>query len=77
MWGEILSSTGNGMLPGGKFVQAFQKGFFLDLHKLLIKVINRNQESRIHDNLSGKVGLIKERNNNIKRVVNLYADLSS
>ncbi|KAK8481811.1 hypothetical protein V6N12_019314, partial [Hibiscus sabdariffa] len=36
-----------------------------------------NHESKIPDNLSRNVGLIRELNNNIRRVAELYADLSS
>ncbi|KAG6782260.1 hypothetical protein POTOM_011654 [Populus tomentosa] len=45
--------------------------------RLLINEINQNHESKIPDNLTRNVGLIKELNNNIRRVVDLYADLSS
>ncbi|RVX05341.1 Protein ELF4-like 4 [Vitis vinifera] len=34
-------------------------------------------KSKIPDNLSRNVGLIRELNNNIRRVVDLYADLST
>ncbi|KAI3447193.1 hypothetical protein Pfo_003858 [Paulownia fortunei] len=44
---------------------------------LLINEINQNHESKIPDNLSRNVGLIRELNNNIRRVVDLYADLST
>ncbi|GFY98504.1 ELF4-like 3 [Actinidia rufa] len=49
----------------------------LDQNRLLINEINQNHESKIPDNLSRNVGLIRELNNNIRRVVDLYADLST
>ncbi|GFQ03921.1 protein elf4-like 4 [Phtheirospermum japonicum] len=66
----------------GKIIQSFQKNFvhvqnILDQNRLLINEINQNQESKIPDNLSRNVGLIRELNNNIRRVVDLYADLST
>ncbi|KAF7813597.1 protein ELF4-LIKE 3-like [Senna tora] len=66
----------------GKIMQTFQKSFvqvqnILDQNRVLISEINQNHESKVADNLSRNVGLIKELNNNIRRVVDLYADLSS
>ncbi|KAL1547815.1 Protein ELF4-LIKE 2 [Salvia divinorum] len=66
----------------GKVVQNFQKSFvqvqnILDQNRLLINEINQNHESKIPDNLSRNVGLIRELNNNIRRVVDLYSDLST
>ncbi|KAG8376206.1 hypothetical protein BUALT_Bualt09G0039000 [Buddleja alternifolia] len=66
----------------GRMLQSFQKSFvqvqsILDQNRLLINEINQNHESKIPDNLSRNVGLIKELNNNIRRVVDLYADLST
>ncbi|KAL8515101.1 hypothetical protein ACS0TY_013986 [Phlomoides rotata] len=49
----------------------------LDQNRLLINEINQNHESKIPDNLTRNVGLIRELNNNIRRVVDLYTDLSS
>ncbi|XP_009798445.1 protein ELF4-LIKE 3 [Nicotiana sylvestris] len=65
----------------GKVMQTFQKSFvqvqnILDQNRLLINEINQNHESKIPDNLSRNVGLIRELNNNIRRVVDLYAHLS-
>ncbi|XP_020256798.1 protein ELF4-LIKE 3-like isoform X2 [Asparagus officinalis] len=65
-----------------KLLQSFQKSFvqvqsILDQNRLLINEINQNHESKIPDNLSRNVGLIRELNGNIRRVVALYADLSS
>ncbi|CAA3003149.1 Hypothetical predicted protein [Olea europaea subsp. europaea] len=66
----------------GKAVQTFQKNFIqvqniLDQNRVLINEINRNHESKIPDNLSRNVGLIRELNNNIRRVVDLYGHLST
>ncbi|XVF86885.1 hypothetical protein PTKIN_Ptkin18bG0076800 [Pterospermum kingtungense] len=82
MEGGIFSGFGNGTQVDGKVLQTFQKSFgqvqeILDHNRLLINEINQNHESKIPDNLSRNVGLIKELNNNIRRVVDLYADLSS
>nr|CAD1842645.1 unnamed protein product [Ananas comosus var. bracteatus] len=52
-------------------------GELLDQNRLLINEINQNHESRIPDNLSRNVGLIRELNSNIRMVVDLYADLST
>jgi len=65
-----------------KVMQTFQKGFgqvqnILDQNRLLIDEINQNHESKIPDNLSRNVALIRELNNNIARVVDLYAGLST
>ncbi|CAL5356493.1 unnamed protein product [Camellia sinensis] len=49
----------------------------LGQNRMLINEINQNHESKVPDNLSRNVGLIRELNNNIRRVVDLYADLSS
>ncbi|XP_073032121.1 protein ELF4-LIKE 4-like [Primulina eburnea] len=82
MEGETFSGLGNVPQLDGKILQTFQKSFvqvqnILDQNRLLINEINQNHESKIPDNLSRNVGLIKELNNNIRRVVDLYADLSS
>lgn len=66
----------------GKVMQTFQKSFvevqdILDQNRVLISEINQNHETKIPDNLSRNVGLIRELNNNIRRVVDLYADLST
>ncbi|KAL3337588.1 hypothetical protein AABB24_029965 [Solanum stoloniferum] len=65
----------------GKVFQTCQKSFvqvqnILDQNRLLINEINQNHESKIPDNLNRNVGLIRELNNNIRRVVDLYANLS-
>lgn len=82
MEGDIFSGMGNGAEVDGKVLQTFQKNFvqvqdILDQNRLLINEINQNHESKIPDNLSRNVGLIRELNNNIRRVVDLYADLSN
>lgn len=74
--------TFSGTQIDGKILQSFQKSFvqvqtILDQNRLLINEINQNHESKIPDNLSRNVGLIRELNNNIRRVVDLYADLST
>ncbi|XP_027069064.2 protein ELF4-LIKE 4-like isoform X1 [Coffea arabica] len=82
MEGDAFSGLGNGTQIDGKVLQTFQKSFvqvqnILDQNRLLINEINQNHESKIPDNLSRNVGLIRELNNNIRRVVDLYADLST
>ncbi|CAL5361169.1 hypothetical protein ACSBR2_043072 [Camellia fascicularis] len=82
MEGDIFSGIDNGNQIDGKVLQTFQKSFvqvqnILDQNKLLINEINQNHESKIPDNLTRNVGLIRELNNNARRVVDLYADLSS
>ncbi|KAA8541645.1 hypothetical protein F0562_022797 [Nyssa sinensis] len=82
MEGDIFSSIGNGTQVDGKVLHTFQKNFvqvqnILDQNRLLINEINQNHESKIPDNLTRNVGLIRELNSNIRRVVDLYADLSS
>ncbi|XP_042496743.1 protein ELF4-LIKE 4-like [Macadamia integrifolia] len=82
MEGDTFSGLGNGTQVDGKVLQTFQKSFvqvqnILDQNRLLINEINQNHESKIPDNLSRNVGLIRELNNNIRRVVDLYSDLSS
>ncbi|XP_068662666.1 protein ELF4-LIKE 4-like [Aristolochia californica] len=82
MEGDAFSGLGNGSQVDNKVLQTFHKSFvqvqnILDQNRLLINEINQNHESKIPDNLSRNVGLIRELNNNIRRVVDLYADLSS
>ncbi|GMJ15719.1 ELF4-like 4 [Hibiscus trionum] len=85
-----FSGLGNGGGGGGcgggqidsKVVQTFQKSFvqvqnILDQNRLLINEINQNHESKMPHNLTRNVGLTRELNNNIRRVVDLYGDLSS
>ncbi|PWA96994.1 hypothetical protein CTI12_AA033930 [Artemisia annua] len=83
MEGEAYQLMGNaGFQLDGKALQMFQKSFLqvqslLDHNRILINEINQNHDSKIPDNLSRNVGLIRELNNNIRRVVDLYSDLSS
>jgi hypothetical protein len=75
-------ANGGGAPVGGKVVQSFHRSFvqvqsILDQNQALISEINHNHESRAPDNLTRNVGLIRELNNNIRRVVGLYADLSA
>ncbi|KAH6554968.1 hypothetical protein KP509_1Z292800 [Ceratopteris richardii] len=62
--------------------EAINHGFYevqkiLEENRVLIGEINHNQESRIPENLTRNVALIKELNNNMNQVVGLYTDLSS
>ena len=71
----------NGNQIDGKVLQTFQKSFgqvqnILDENRLLINEINQNHESKIPDNLSRNVALIRELNN-ITRVVDHYTGLST
>ncbi|PWZ07037.1 Protein ELF4-LIKE 4 [Zea mays] len=85
MEGGDGETTLSGFGVGGvdtKVLHAFQTSFvqvqtLLDQNRLLISEINHNHESKVPGDLSRNVGLIKELNNNIRRVVDLYADLSS
>ncbi|KAM7506886.1 hypothetical protein LguiA_017339 [Lonicera macranthoides] len=68
---DTFSGLGNGNQLDGKVLQTFQKGFvqvqnILDQNRLLITEINQNRESKIPDNLSRNVGLIRELNNNVR-----------
>ncbi|XP_020256800.1 protein ELF4-LIKE 4-like [Asparagus officinalis] len=82
MEGETFSGLGNGAQVDTKILQSFHKNFvqvqsILDKNRLLINEINQNHDSKVPDNLSRNVGLIRELNNNIRRVVDLYGDLST
>ncbi|KAL8223302.1 hypothetical protein R6Q57_020701 [Mikania cordata] len=48
----------------------------LSENRVLISEINQNHESMIPDNITTNVGLIRELNNNIRKVVHLYSNLS-
>lgn len=77
-----LNNNNNNTKIDGKIMQQFQTSFvqvqnILDQNKVLINQINQNHESNVAQNLTRNVGLIKELNNNIKKVVDLYGDLSS
>ncbi|GAU32100.1 hypothetical protein TSUD_358060 [Trifolium subterraneum] len=82
MEGDIFGELGDTSQVDSKVLQVFQKSLvqaqdILNQNRLLINEINQNHESRMPDNLSRNVGLIRELNSNIRRVVDLYADLSS
>ncbi|XP_047334880.1 protein ELF4-LIKE 3-like [Impatiens glandulifera] len=82
MDGDLFSAVVGGTQLDGKVLQTFQKSFgqvqnILEQNRLLINEINQNHDSKIPDKLSRNVGLIRELNNNIKRVVDLYGDLST
>ncbi|XP_022888486.1 protein ELF4-LIKE 4 [Olea europaea var. sylvestris] len=82
MEGDPFAGIGNGTHLDGKTVQTFQKNFvevqdILDQNRVLINEINQNHESKIPDNLGRNVGLIRELNGNIRRVVDLYSHLSN
>lgn len=49
---------------------------FLEKNKLLITEINTNHEIRTPDGLARNVHLIRELNNNVAKVVDLYKELS-
>ncbi|KAI3975867.1 hypothetical protein MKX01_030712 [Papaver californicum] len=77
-----LGGVGVGVGEENKVLATFQKSFIqvqniLDQNRLLINEINANHESKLPHNLSRNVGLIRELNNNIKRVVLLYDQLST
>ncbi|XP_065867754.1 protein ELF4-LIKE 4-like [Euphorbia lathyris] len=79
---NLFSGIGNGTQIDNKSLQTVQKSFMqvqdiLDQNRLLINEINQNHESKIPDNLTRNVGFIRELNNNVRRVVDLYADLST
>ncbi|KAI8553386.1 hypothetical protein RHMOL_Rhmol05G0011800 [Rhododendron molle] len=79
---EAFSGLGNSTNFDNRVLQTFRRSFIqvqniLDQNRLLISEINQNHESKIPDNLGRNVGLIRELNNNIRRVVDLYSDLSN
>ncbi|XP_019192600.1 PREDICTED: protein EARLY FLOWERING 4-like [Ipomoea nil] len=49
----------------------------LDRNRVLIRQVNSNHQSRVHENLVENVNLIQEINGNISKVVALYSDLST
>ncbi|KAJ1259921.1 hypothetical protein BS78_10G192800 [Paspalum vaginatum] len=82
--GEMTMSGfgGGGAVVDTKVLHAFQASFvevqnLLDQNRILINEINQNHESKVPADLSRNGRLIRELNNNIRRVVDLYADLSS
>ncbi|KAG0456159.1 hypothetical protein HPP92_023947 [Vanilla planifolia] len=65
-----------------KVLQSFQASFvqvqnILNQNSLLIKEINQNHESMIPCNLGRNPGLIRELNDNMRRVVELYRGFSN
>ncbi|KAI4377466.1 hypothetical protein MLD38_015085 [Melastoma candidum] len=69
---------GSGSTPQGFFCGSFvQVQSLLDQNRLLIDEISRNQESRVPADLARNIGLIRELNHNFRRVVDLYAVLST
>ncbi|KAE9616220.1 hypothetical protein Lal_00017735 [Lupinus albus] len=81
MEGDIFGEIGNTAQTDSRLLLVFQKSLLqaqdiLNQNRLLINEINQNHESKMPDNLNRNVGLIRELNNNIRRVVDLYADLS-
>ncbi|KAI7747840.1 hypothetical protein M8C21_005899, partial [Ambrosia artemisiifolia] len=61
------------MHPDHNIFKTFHKSFvqvehILDQNRVLINEINQNQESKMPDNLTRNVGLIRELNNNIRKV---------
>lgn len=82
MEGDLFEDLVNAAQVDSQVSQAFQKSLLqaqdiLDQNRLLINEINQNHESKMPDYLNRNVGLIRELNNNIRRVVDLYADLST
>lgn len=74
-------NNGAAAATGGKAVQALQRRFtevqeILERNRVLIQEIGQNHATREPGGLSRNVALIRELNNNIARVVNLYSDLS-
>nr|XP_043630765.1 protein EARLY FLOWERING 4-like [Erigeron canadensis] len=49
----------------------------LDRNRVLIQQVNENHRSKIHENMVNNVALIQEINNNVSKIVALYADLST
>ncbi|KAK8923812.1 Protein ELF4-LIKE 2 [Platanthera zijinensis] len=81
MEGDAFSDLGNATLLETKAVQRFHRGFvqaqaILDQNRLLISEIIQNHRSMIADGLSRNARLIRELNNNIRLVAELYAGLS-
>lgn len=83
MEGDTYQVMGNGGIQlDGKVLPTVQTSFvqvqnIFEQNKMLINEINQNHESKIPDNLNRNVGLIRELNNNIRKVVDIYSNLSS
>ncbi|XP_043724357.1 protein EARLY FLOWERING 4 [Telopea speciosissima] len=76
---NIENDVGEGDVEVWKtFSESFRKiQSVLDQNRLLIQQVNENHQSKIPDNLAKNVGLIREINGNISKVVSLYSNLSS
>eukprot|EP00262_Sarcandra_glabra_P000438 TRINITY_DN1051_c0_g1_i1.p1 TRINITY_DN1051_c0_g1~~TRINITY_DN1051_c0_g1_i1.p1 ORF type:complete len:147 (-),score=17.15 TRINITY_DN1051_c0_g1_i1:178-618(-) len=60
------------------FSESFkQVQMVLDQNRVLIAQVNENHQSKIPDNLTKNVALIREINSNISKVVSLYSHLSA
>ncbi|XP_068644942.1 protein ELF4-LIKE 1-like [Aristolochia californica] len=62
--------------------ESFSKSFsevqtVLDQNRVLIQQVNENHQSKIPDNLTKNVALIREINGNIGKVASLYSNLSA
>ncbi|KAF9599113.1 hypothetical protein IFM89_035392 [Coptis chinensis] len=62
--------------------ETFSKSFnqvqsVLDQNRVLIQQVNENHQSKLPDNLTKNVSLIREINGNISTVVSLYSKLSA
>ncbi|KAI7727734.1 hypothetical protein M8C21_005993 [Ambrosia artemisiifolia] len=78
MFPDVEGKGDGKVLEGRRFEKSFvEVERILDQNRVLINEINQNQESRMPDNLGRNVGLIRELNNNITKVVHLYSLLSS
>ncbi|KAK4784336.1 hypothetical protein SAY86_018704 [Trapa natans] len=80
MKGDLSLSTNNGREVDATVPPTFLRSFLqvqdiLDQNSLLINEINHNHKSRNPDNLSRNVGLIRLLNKNVRRAVDIYADL--
>lgn len=79
---ENVTNNNTTMQVDSATIQVFQKNLgeaqdILDQNRLLINEINQNHSSKLPHNISRNVGLIRELNNNIRRVIDLYAVLSN
>ncbi|KAL8492659.1 hypothetical protein ACS0TY_024015 [Phlomoides rotata] len=78
---DLFSEIANDEQIENMVVKTFQKSFgqvqnILDQNRLLINEINQNHESKIPNNLTRNMGLIRELNNNIRRVVDLSSSFT-
>ncbi|XP_019053924.1 PREDICTED: protein EARLY FLOWERING 4-like [Nelumbo nucifera] len=75
--GEALAGEGEREV-WATFSKSFhQVQTVLDQNRVLIQQVNDNHQSKIPDNLTKNVALIREINGNISKVVSLYSDLSA